>query len=144
MDAKSSNHKRIFSQLCNFCSGDHWNDNCPTYATVEERKQILKRLGCCYVCLKRGHRAFECLTKKTFYFCKKETYHHTSICHQNGNNYYVPFSKSNLQNKANNEPVSEETETLCYRTHINVCEFIKYFMNCIRSKPIWKIPKRKM
>ena len=96
MNAKSSNHIIIFRQLCDFCSGDHWNDNCSTYATVEERKQILKRLGCCYVCLKRGHSAFECLIQKTCNFCKRENYHHRSLCHQNVNNYSVPSTMTKL------------------------------------------------
>ena len=33
--------------------------------TPQLRKQILIRFGSCYVWLKRGHRTFECLTKKT-------------------------------------------------------------------------------
>ena len=145
MDAKSSNHKRLFRQLCNVCSGDHWNDNCPTYATVEERKQILKKLGSCYVCLKRGHRAFECLTKKTCYFCKKENYHHRSLCHQNVNNYSVPLNKTKLfdfnqelssrqdslvksklqgiKNTADKEPLSEPAETSCYSKQTIVSEY---------------------
>ena len=70
IDSKSSNNQRIFRQVCKFCSGDHWNDNYQAYPTVEERKQVVKRLGSCYACLKRGHRVFECFTKKTCYFCK--------------------------------------------------------------------------
>ena len=145
MDAKSSNHKRLFRQLCSLCSGDHWNDNCPTYATVEERKQILKKLGSCYVCLKRGHRAFECLTKKTCYFCKKENYHHRSLCHQNVNNHSVPLNKTKLfdfkqelssrqdslvksklqsiQNTLDKEPLSELAETPCYSKQTNVSDY---------------------
>ena len=150
MDSKSLNHQIIFKQVCNFCSGDHWNDNCPTYGTVEERKQVLNRLGCCNVCLKRGHRAFECLTKKTCYFCKRENHHHRSLCHQNVNNFSDPLSKFKLldskkelnskhesleknkpkgiQKATNNKPISDETEPLCHRTHINVSE-LNQFLN---------------
>ena len=49
---------------------------------MEERKQFLKRLGSCFVCLKRGYRAFECFNKKTCYFCKRENFHHRSLCYQ--------------------------------------------------------------
>ena len=145
MDSKSPNHQRIFRQVCNFCNGDHLNDNCPAYVTVGERKQVPNRLGCCYVCLKRGHRAFECLTKKTCFFCKRENHHHRSLCHQNVNNYSDPLNKFKLldfkkelnsrhksleksrlqgiQKAANNEPLPENAKTLCYRSHINVSEF---------------------
>ena len=72
MDDKSFNHKRIFRQICNFCSGDHLMTIVQFYATVIEKKQVLKRLRSCYVCIKRESRAFRCLlTKKTCYFCKK-------------------------------------------------------------------------
>ena len=97
------------------------------------------------MCLKRGHRAFECLTKKTCFFCKRENHHHRSLCHQNVNNYTDPLNKFKLlyfkkelhsryekleksrlhgiQKAANNEPLSEDAKTLCYRSHINVSEF---------------------
>ena len=156
METKSSNQQRRFRQLCNFCGGDHWNDNCPAYATVDERKQVLKRLGSCFICLKRGHRAFECFTQKTCFFCKRENYHHRSLCHQNINNYSVPLNKSELheikkelksrqdsieniklqstciQSTPNNEQISEEAETLCYKTHSNASEY-KQILNELRQ-----------
>ena len=145
MNSKSLYHQRIFKQVCNLCSGDHWKDNCPAYVTVGERKQVLNRLGCSYLFLKRGHRALECLTKKTCYFCKRENHHHRILFYQNVNNLSDPLSKFKLldskkelkfrhksleksnfqgiQTATNNKLISEETEPLCYRRHINVSEF---------------------
>ena len=112
METKSSNQQKIFRQRCNFCGGDHWNDDCPDYATVEERKQILKRLGSCFVCLKRGHRAFECLNKKTCYFCKRENHHHRSLCYQNGNCITVDKTKiTNIKTEEYNQILNEMQQT---------------------------------
>ena len=112
METKSSNQQRIFRQRCNFCGGDHWNDNCPDYATVEERKQVLKRLGSCFVCLKRGHRAFECFNKLTCYFCKRENHHHRSLCYQNANCITVDKTKlSNIKTEEYNQILNEMQQT---------------------------------
>ena len=63
---------------CTFCSGNHWNDSCSIYPTAGERKQLLKYK--CYICLKSGHRAFECKIQKICYFCGRRNHHHRSIC----------------------------------------------------------------
>ena len=143
METESANQHTIFRQRCKFCGGDHWNDLCLEYDTVEIRKQLLKRQGMCFVCLKRGHRAFECLTKKTCFFCKRENYHHRSLCHLNFNNYSVPLKETKLsniktedvssrqgslekiklqskQNTAHNEQTPDEPDSLHNRTQSNV------------------------
>ena len=63
---------------CRFCGGNHWNDSCTIYCTARDRKQLLKYR--CYVCLKSGHRAFECKVQKTCYFCGRRNDHHRSLC----------------------------------------------------------------
>ena len=133
METKSSNQQRRFRQLCNFCGGDHWNDNCPAYATVYERKQVLKRLCSCFICLKRGHRAFECFTQKTCFFCKRENYHHRSLCHQNIDSI-ENIKLQSIQNNPNNEQLSEEVETLCYKTHSSVSEYKQILNELYRTK----------
>ena len=88
------------------------------------------------------------LTKKTCYFCKSENHHHRSLCQQNVNNYYVPSNKfkifdfkkelrsrqdslvksrrQSIQNTGNNEPLSEETETLYYKIQVKLVNIIKF------------------
>ena len=39
MGTESANQHTIFRQRCKFCGGDHWNDLCPDYATVEVKPQ---------------------------------------------------------------------------------------------------------
>ena len=46
---------------------------------MESRKQRIK--GCCYICLRDGHNANECLKRDSkCYFCKKIYHHHRSLC----------------------------------------------------------------
>ena len=99
----------------------------------------------CFVCLKRGHREFESLTKKTCFFSKRENRHHRSLCFQNHNNYFVQLNEpklpdlkkedssrqdgpeklklTNIQNTAASDASStEEAETLGYKTYSDVSE----------------------
>ena len=47
---------------CRFCNGNHWNDECTRYPTIEARKQKIR--GSCFICLKQGHRRNECTLRK--------------------------------------------------------------------------------
>ena len=78
----SSSAERYRATPCWLCNADHWNDNCGKYKTAEERKQILNQR--CFICLMRGHVAFECLYKKaqSCFYCKRKCHHHRSICPQ--------------------------------------------------------------
>ena len=35
-----------------YCSKSHWSDQCPTYVTLQARKEKLR--GCCYNCFKKA------------------------------------------------------------------------------------------
>ena len=78
-------------------------------------------------------------------FLQRENHHHRSLCHWNVNKYFVPLNKykrfdfekelssrqdslakrklQSIQNTGNNEPLSEQAETLYYRTHAKVSEY---------------------
>lgn len=43
---------------CRYCEKRHWSDECPTYCTIQQRKNRLK--DSCYKCLKVGHVSTEC------------------------------------------------------------------------------------
>ena len=73
--------RTILSTRCRFCDGYHWSDECPKYPTMESRKQRIK--GCCYICLRDGHNANECLKRDSkCYFSKQINHHHRSLCPQ--------------------------------------------------------------
>ena len=109
--------QKLFRQRCNFCNGDHWNDECPSFSTVEQRKQLLKKLGCCYNCLKRGHIAFECYTKKTCFFCKRENHHHRSLCQLNVN--CISLKRTNLSMVNSEELCLRQSDKMMHNTVSN-------------------------
>ena len=68
----------MFSSRCRFGDGYHWSDECPKYTTMDSRKQRVK--GCCYICLKDGHNASDCLKRDSrCYYCKQLFHHHRSL-----------------------------------------------------------------
>ena len=72
--AKPPNH----TPKCHFCGQAHWSDECPSYTTVEARKDKVK--GVCFVCLKLGHMMKNCKVKRPCFHCKKSGRHHRSLC----------------------------------------------------------------
>ena len=66
---------------CVFCEEDHLPEDCTTQKDPEERKTVLKKHFKCFVCLKQGHRSFECRSKVRCKFCNAK--HHPCICTTN-------------------------------------------------------------
>ena len=63
---------------CCFCKGeDHGPVNCKRFATVEERKHIIREQGRSFVCLRPGQVSRNCRSAKCGN-CNKQ--HHTSVC----------------------------------------------------------------
>ena len=67
-----------FFLLCKYCNGNHWSDQCLVYPTAQERKQKLK--DSCFLCLRRGHIAYKCMSNKTCFYCQHRRHHHRSLC----------------------------------------------------------------
>ena len=67
-----------FKPKCRYCSEGHWSDECVRYKTIEDRKRKLH--GSCFKCLKEGHAANECKTKKVCVYCGEMDRHHRSLC----------------------------------------------------------------
>ena len=66
---------------CTYCKKAHPSNSCSTVTDKNERKEILKRSGRCYICLKKNHVARECKSKMKCFKCDKR--HHISICPSN-------------------------------------------------------------
>ena len=64
--------------VCCYCSNSHKSANCHNVSSASARKQILKRAGWCFVCLKRGHLSRECQSAGRCRLCKGHP--HSSIC----------------------------------------------------------------
>ena len=63
---------------CVFCKADHKSEDCSVHRSPEDRRNILKKIFRCFVCLKQGYRSFECRSKVKCYVC--EARHHVSLC----------------------------------------------------------------
>ena len=63
---------------CSYCQQAHFSGECNTVTSPDERKQILRRLGRCFICLKKFHVSKNCRSLSRCHKCGGK--HHTSIC----------------------------------------------------------------
>ncbi|XP_046864649.1 uncharacterized protein LOC124459172 [Xenia sp. Carnegie-2017] len=63
---------------CAFCLGCHRHEECEKIKSIEERKNIIKKYGRCYICLEKGHKARDCDNNIKCSICKKN--HHKALC----------------------------------------------------------------
>ena len=65
---------------CCYCQQQHAAEACTTVKGIEDRKQILRKSGRCFVCLRRGHISKECRSR---WKCRKcSARHYVSVCTQ--------------------------------------------------------------
>ena len=72
---------------CVFCLNEHFPEDCAKITDPHERKSILRKYARCFVCLKSGHRSFDCRSKQNCRNCKGK--HHVSVCN-NINDKHAP------------------------------------------------------
>ena len=70
-------------QKCVFCPGNRKSEECSEGITPHNCKNILMRLGKCFICLRVGHRSFKYYIKAKCKNCKDR--HHVAICSTNAN-----------------------------------------------------------
>ena len=64
---------------CLFCKGNHRASECQVVTNIDERREILKKQGRCFNCLRRGgHLARNCDTKIQCFKCSGR--HHLAVC----------------------------------------------------------------
>ncbi|XP_065904623.1 uncharacterized protein [Dysidea avara] len=63
---------------CSYCRQQHSSISCRTVTDPNERKQILRKAGRCFVCLRRHHTSRDCRSTLRCTGCGGR--HHTSIC----------------------------------------------------------------
>ena len=66
---------------CTYCRGKHPSRDCQTVPDVLARKELLKKYGRCFVCLRKDHISRNCSAKFKCHNCKGR--HHVSICSAN-------------------------------------------------------------
>ena len=65
---------------CAYCGSAHSSNSCNTVTDVDSRKQILRKAGKCFNCLKRHHTCRECRSSMRCSNCRGK--HHPGICHK--------------------------------------------------------------
>ena len=63
---------------CCYCRQPHPTKGCTNVVQVGARKEILRKSGRCYVCLKRGHVSRVCRSRWKCEICNGR--HHSTIC----------------------------------------------------------------
>lgn len=76
--ANSSKVQTSWNRPCMFCSETHSSKLCSKYPTWESRKNRIRDLDCCFVCMKKGHRASDCRVTPECRHCSGK--HHTFLC----------------------------------------------------------------
>ncbi|GFT05035.1 uncharacterized protein TNCV_530911 [Trichonephila clavipes] len=68
------------NRKCLYCNKGHELDTCCSFS-AHEKREILRKKGCCFLCLSPGHRAMECVKRESCPICNGS--HHFSICFRN-------------------------------------------------------------
>lgn len=66
------------SATCVYCDRRHFPGSCTVVTTISARKEVLRRSGRCYVCLRKHHLSRDCRSSSSCSQCRGR--HHLSIC----------------------------------------------------------------
>ena len=97
---------------CTYCQGKHATVDCQTVTNVNSRKQILRRNGRCFLCLRKNHIASKCTSNGKCFKCSGR--HHVSICDYGQEKLRLQTSPKGEQSKQindNSERPSEVTHS---------------------------------
>ena len=72
------------NQTCIFCRGQHPIAQCHVVTDIRERRNILRRQGRCYLCLRKAcHLAKDCDVSIKCFNCRGWHHHHVAYCERN-------------------------------------------------------------
>lgn len=102
---------------CVFCgNNNHKPQKCLKFATVEKRQEILKRDRRCFLCLKIGHIAKNCVARFTCFSCKRK--HHVAICRGKPHNNTDEEKQEDQESSANVAPAESTTHLIHDKNNI--------------------------
>ena len=97
------------TRRCAFCEGQHWDDKCEKFNSLEQRKERVKELHLCWKCLQTGHTAKQCSYSKKCFHCKGN--HNTALCQAKSKqslNGLKPKIKSEANVVLTDDPIARE------------------------------------
>ena len=106
------------SVTCTFCKKAHPSVNCNIVTNCAARKEMLRREGRCFVCLKKSHLARQCTSNIRCFRCKKR--HHASVCEQppepvqkaEERNPSTSSAQSWIQTQTQTNPVRSQSQSI--------------------------------
>ena len=99
------------SQHCTFCHGNHVTAGCHVVTNIQERRNILRRNGRCFLCLRKsGHLAKDCDASIKCFNCRGN--HHVALCDKGKSGTY--------QGKVENSFRRGSNANICRQTPENV------------------------
>ena len=93
---------------CAYCGKQHYSAPCETVVLSNERKDILRRAGRCFVCLSIGHRSSQCFPSRKCRCCQGA--HHQSICTQGLKRIPVSTKPGSECNEGTRKPADLKTK----------------------------------
>lgn len=78
--------------FCAYCKGGHAHQDCTNVKSVDERRQLLRKYGRCFICAQKDHISRDCLSKLACNICMAK--HHVSICERGNSAPRNQFSSS--------------------------------------------------
>ena len=107
-----------FFLLCKYCKGNHWSDQCLVYPMAQDRKQKLK--DSCFLCLRRGHIAYKCMSNKSCFYCQRRHHHHRSLCPkeftENENAHFIDKETESVMEDSQTIKAKQRSETEASKT----------------------------
>ena len=107
------------SSTCCYCQQVHSSNSCGVVTSIDSRKQILRKSGRCFSCLRKGHISRECRSVNKCPKCGGR--HHSSICSKNSstrNTAQQPIKTTNNPPPPSRE-LTESTSHSAYRPGLN-------------------------
>ena len=99
------------SSHCVYCGQAHLSSSCTMVTEVSAKREVLRRSGRCYICLKKHHISRDCCSKANCSNC--QGHHHTSICPRNSqslnNTYTIPLGAQSSSNQTSTNMVNVGT-----------------------------------
>ena len=100
---------------CVYCKRAHNADECSKVAKVDERKQLLRDAGRCFVCTKQGHLSRGCRSSSRCRYCNGR--HHSSLCFKNGSSEKKEVEKKDAKHDARSlDPTATPFKTTTFLT----------------------------
>ena len=80
---------------CVYCGDSHYSSACKTIVSLGERKEVLKRSGRCFNCLRPSHRVRDCDSRRNCRYCHRK--HHQLLCESQSTDKFNHVSDQRAQ-----------------------------------------------